>query len=1293
MLNWTRPSELDWIQFLLLGVGGFLLILASADAGAADAAETPESRGNAAFLTDTNLFGQDYRGFDARGHLRCRNACLEEGRCEAWTYVRPSTQGQAGKCWLKDGMPLKHANTCCISGVKAAAQTAAPVEDKKPKPTRKYAGPHVMVSGLDATFSKRVSPDHRPTEPTTEFSENDRTIYLAVRNGSSRSLHATVNVFTVDVEGFDRNTAYWRNAWVNLPPGQRYSLSFDGPKNGLIPGTYRFEIKAGGSLRSSVVEVMSRHPYALRENEADVGPGYNIALAALGGRVEKASMYDDAGWSRHHLNDGLTWVRSPNDIDKCVICGWSSADGKPRPSVVFSFHQQREAEFSAIVLDTRYFWDRRNNFEQHTAWLPKTIAIHVSSESASSGFERVATARLRRQTERQIVRLPEGTRGRFVKVDVLENFGARAAVLGEIEVIEANSRERSILEDAEIDLANVALGGALVRYTGYDGRSAANLFDADDLGTSWISYDRYFPQDFTIAFKDDREAMVDKVRLTLSAKDKPSTWPSEVAISISRQNPLDGFVEIGRFPVAKRAGPQEFRVGQGARFVKVRILDNHGGKRTSLGEIAVIEGGREGYTSVLMRETEDFAVEVAAREDDQNLADDAVAETEPNDELASASDLVLNQTLRGTIDPLGETDFFALPDLGGDATALTLDYTGRPYIRHGLSLLRTDGDVISHFDPGDLPAKDAKLTFALAGNERYLKLSEPPASVVVIWDTSGSMKGSEADLERAVREYVRRAPPNQSISLIRFSGDVKVLIHEFTSDKARLQSKLTRQFAPHGGTRLYDAVMKGMALLADAQGNRAMVVMTDGEDTGKTWHGEFWREIENNRVRLYTIGLGQGLENYAYAFATSGKRILRHLALGTNGEAFFAPESEALKGFYQRIADELSRPATYLLKPTVERGTGTLRLVATGEQVPSAARPAVHLIYDLSGSMLERGSDGKPKYRTAQKAVFSAVDALPDGTPFGFTVYGARIPEKAGKEKACTDIVTLQDVAPLNKKAVKDFIARHKPRGGTTPLAGSIEHVSAHFSGNKGGIIIAVTDGIEECDPDAVESVRGLKAGKMKYLELNVVGFALRNPEARVMMETIARVGGGQYFDATDGDALAQALKETMAAKYTVRDAADRVVGSGTIDGGDLTIPTGFYRVQINTAGSPIRVRDVRIDHDHVTTVRVNKVGSDVDVVASAPESLAALREARQSCGATADALDDARRAARIQTKLNRLGFDAGPADNRPGKRTRQQVAAFSKKYNLPSDLPIGKRLEQHLDCVIAVGDTYLASN
>ena len=48
----------------------------------------------------------------------CRDLCIADGHCKAWTYVKPNTtQGPKARCWLKAGVPLSLTNTCCISGV------------------------------------------------------------------------------------------------------------------------------------------------------------------------------------------------------------------------------------------------------------------------------------------------------------------------------------------------------------------------------------------------------------------------------------------------------------------------------------------------------------------------------------------------------------------------------------------------------------------------------------------------------------------------------------------------------------------------------------------------------------------------------------------------------------------------------------------------------------------------------------------------------------------------------------------------------------------------------------------------------------------------------------------------------------------------------------------------------------------------------------------------------------------------------------------------------------------------
>ncbi len=58
----------------------------------------------------------------------CRNACMNEAGCRAWTYVRPNIQGPNPMCWLKNSIPKAVKNKNCLSGVKPIAIKMLPLK-------------------------------------------------------------------------------------------------------------------------------------------------------------------------------------------------------------------------------------------------------------------------------------------------------------------------------------------------------------------------------------------------------------------------------------------------------------------------------------------------------------------------------------------------------------------------------------------------------------------------------------------------------------------------------------------------------------------------------------------------------------------------------------------------------------------------------------------------------------------------------------------------------------------------------------------------------------------------------------------------------------------------------------------------------------------------------------------------------------------------------------------------------------------------------------------------------------
>lgn len=98
---------------------------------------------------DIDRPGIDYKDFDLplENPKLCEDACREDFRCRAYTYVRANVQ-KAGiaRCWLKLGVPSPVKNTCCTSGVMQGEPTTSfKIETLKEK-VAPSAKPDVMMA-------------------------------------------------------------------------------------------------------------------------------------------------------------------------------------------------------------------------------------------------------------------------------------------------------------------------------------------------------------------------------------------------------------------------------------------------------------------------------------------------------------------------------------------------------------------------------------------------------------------------------------------------------------------------------------------------------------------------------------------------------------------------------------------------------------------------------------------------------------------------------------------------------------------------------------------------------------------------------------------------------------------------------------------------------------------------------------------------------------------------------------------------------------------------------------------
>lgn len=311
-----------------------------------------------------------------------------------------------------------------------------------------------------------------------------------------------------------------------------------------------------------------------------------------------------------------------------------------------------------------------------------------------------------------------------------------------------------------------------------------------------------------------------------------------------------------------------------------------------------------------------------------------------------------------------------------------------------------------------------------------------------------------------------------------------------------------------------------------------------------TWDGP---GNANDYVTLLPAGAANDT-NGNYAYVSRGK-TLRIATPDAPGEY----ELRYLTG-RQRIALG-KRPITI----TPRAAPGTLRVVAPAAQSPLSAGATVAVVFDASGSMLQR-IDGERRIDIAKRAVGMLVrDVLPESVGFSLRVFGH-------KEAASCRTDLEIPAGPLNRAAAAAKIASIEAMNlAKTPIGESLRRTAADLRGRPTPhLVILVTDGEETCDGDVAAAIRELLVTGPD-VRVNIVGFAIDELMLQETFAEWARLGQGRYFNAKNGAELAASLAESIEVPYAVLDAAGKTVATGTVNGAPVTLDAGTYRVVAQT--------------------------------------------------------------------------------------------------------------------------------
>jgi len=178
-----------------------------------------------------------------------------------------------------------------------------------------------------------------------------------------------------------------------------------------------------------------------------------------------------------------------------------------------------------------------------------------------------------------------------------------------------------------------------------------------------------------------------------------------------------------------------------------------------------------------------------------------------------------------------------------------------------------------------------------------------PISVGVLIDHSGSMeKRIDGAKEAAIQFFKRIIKKGDRAFIAPFAGD-PARSAPFVSEVTTLEAQVDAIPKPAGGTALYDAIVTGLYRFRNVQGRKALIVITDGEDTtSRLSYDDMLTYARSSRVPLYFIGVG---------FALGGDGKMKALAAETGGVAYFIRRVEQLDEAYGELEKDLR--SQYLL--------------------------------------------------------------------------------------------------------------------------------------------------------------------------------------------------------------------------------------------------------------------------------------------------------------------------------------------------------------------------------------------
>jgi Ca-activated chloride channel homolog len=219
---------------------------------------------------------------------------------------------------------------------------------------------------------------------------------------------------------------------------------------------------------------------------------------------------------------------------------------------------------------------------------------------------------------------------------------------------------------------------------------------------------------------------------------------------------------------------------------------------------------------------------------------------------------------------------------------------------------------------------------------------DAPLSIVIVFDTSGSMGPKLQKSRQAVAQFLKTANPEDEFALIEFS-DRPDLVVPFTTDTEEVQNRLTFTQSK-GKTALLDGVYMAMNQMKPDKAHnprKAILIISDGGDNNSRYtESEVKNAVREADVQIYGLGIFEEMGSRGRTpEEMMGPGLLNEVAELTGGRSYAVDKLNELADIAAKIGIELRNQYMLYYNPKNQARDGKYRHVVVKLNQPRGLPP------------------------------------------------------------------------------------------------------------------------------------------------------------------------------------------------------------------------------------------------------------------------------------------------------------------------------------------------------------------